>query len=269
MSKAIEIAISGAGTNGAAEAGAVAALEDLGYPVRFSVGTSAGSIVAALVALGVPGRQMKQIILAADYAKLIDYQPWMIPFRWSLASAANVQAWLREITDGQQMRDCQIPLTTVSADLVEQRPVYWRSAQVPEMPVWQAVYSSMAIPYVFPKWLDRYVDGGTMDNLPVAELPGRGKRLALLATETSGTGPVQGPMDEAGRILSMLLSANVDQAKVYARAMGVPVVALPCDNLGFLDRHQTRNEKLGLWQAGYQAVMRLMESQEGKAWAAQ
>ncbi|MGC9239851.1 MAG: patatin-like phospholipase family protein [Acidithiobacillus sp.] len=264
----VEVAWSGAGTNGAAEAGAYAALEAHNILPIYTVGTSAGSIVAALAALGKTGAQMKEIVLDADYARLIDYQWWSIPGRWTLASARNVQAWLREITDEQQMQDCQIPLTTVTADLWEQRSVYWRSAEVPQMPVWQAVYSSMAIPYIFPKWLDRYVDGGTMDNLPVAELPGRHKRLALLATEVSTTGPVTGPIDEASRALSMMLSANVDQARVYARAMGVPVVCLPCGNLGFLDRHQTQSDKLRLWQAGYQAVEQFLASEEGKRWAA-
>ena len=264
--QAVAVAISGAGTNGAAEAGAIAALEDAHLDIDEVTGTSAGSIVAALIALGATGRQMRTVIMDANYANLIDYQWWSIMGRWTAASAGNVQRWLQLITRNQQMKDCALSLTTVTADLTTQKSVYWRASEVPAMPVWQAIYSSMAIPFIFPKYLDRYVDGGVMDNLPVAQLTASKRRLALLATEVCQTGPVTGPIDEAGRALSMMLSANVAQAKIYAKAVGVPVVELPCGNLGFLDRAQTLDEKRWLFSSGYRAVTQWLQTPEGKQW---
>lgn len=264
----IPAAISGAGTNGGAEVGAVAALADNGIQITRPVGTSAGSITAALIALGRTPAQCKQIVLDADYAELIDYSYLTVPGRWTAASNKNVIAWLREITEDQAMEDCAIPLVTVSGNLVTQTPMYWRSWEVPKMPVWKAVYSSMAIPFIFPPYLGEYVDGGTMDNLPVNQLPTMRKRLALAVTSFTSGEPVSGPVDQALRLLSMMLEANVMQSEAYAKSLGIPVIKLDVGRRGFLVRDMTRSDKETLYQIGYSAVTEWLGSAEGKAWRA-
>lgn len=265
----ISAAISGAGTNGGAEVGAWAALADHGIAITDPRGTSAGSITAAMIALGKTPAECKQIVMDADYASLIDYSYFTIPLRGSVASNGNVKAWLREITEDQLMEDCVTPLVTVSGNLVTQKPTYWRSWEVPKMPVWEAVYASMAIPFIFPPFLNEYVDGGTMDNLPVNELPAKGKRLALAVTSFTSDGPVTGLMDEALRLLSMMLEANVMQSMAYAKAQGVPVIELDVGRRGFLVRDMTMDDKQALYQIGYDAVSAWLESAPGKAWLTQ
>ncbi len=264
----IDVAESGAGTNGPLEVGAWAALWNAGYRPNSLECASAGSIVGALLALGKTPSDLKHIVMNADYASLINYAPLSIIGRWTLASAANVRAWLREITEDQIMADCQIPLTTVSSSLATQKPVYWRSHEVPQMPVWQAVYASMAIPFIFPPYLEEYVDGGVLDNLPVNQLPNSGRRLALMVTNHTPTGKPSGPVDEALRLLSMMLSANEEQACALAASKGVPVVKLDAKNMGFLDREQTPVQKVTLWQAGYNAVETFLATESGIRWAA-
>lgn len=263
------LVISGAGTNGPLEVGAIAALYDSGLVPDSLIGTSAGAITSGLLALGKKPTDLKGIVLGADFKSLIDYQWWSMIGRWTLASNRNVLAWLDEITTGQEMQDVQIPLVTISGNLVTQKPTYWRSHEVPTMPLSNAIYASMAIPFIFPPYLGEYVDGGTVDNLGINEVPANMKGLALMVVEAGGVGPITGPIDQAGRLLSMMLSANVEQAQALASTRQIPVIPLNAGNKGFMDREMTQSEKSSLYQRGYEVAQAWIESEAGKAWLTQ
>ena len=260
-----EWAISGAGTLGSLEVGAVSALWPYTRPVAL-VGTSAGSIVAGLIALGHDPQSLHGIVLGADYAKLIPMRPWLAPFRGYLASNRNVIAWLKEITEGQLMSDCQIPFTAICSDLNTGQARTWDSWAVPDMPVWEAILCSMSIPGVFPAWKGKYQDGGMCDNLGINYLPGKHKRIGLKVTEHTTIGPVTGFIDQAQRDISMMLSASEQDMVLLAKASGIPIVRLPAGNQGFLDVGMTRAQKISLYQRGRDAVTQWMGTPEGEQW---
>jgi len=62
----------GGGVRAIAFAGAVCCFEEYGYKWQRVAGTSAGAIVAALLAAGYTGRELKQIIEDVDYLKFMD-----------------------------------------------------------------------------------------------------------------------------------------------------------------------------------------------------
>jgi len=62
----------GGGVRAIAFAGAVCCFEDHGYKWQRIAGTSAGSIVAALLAVGYTGRELKEIIEDIDYRQFMD-----------------------------------------------------------------------------------------------------------------------------------------------------------------------------------------------------
>ena len=251
----VEIALSGAGTLGPLEVGALAALAALGYQPSFLVGTSAGAISAGLTALGKTPAQLLDIVLAADFQRLIDYAPLGTYWRMGYASNQNVRAWLSEITEGQSLGDCVVPFTAVTADTWEMKPAYWRTTEHPDMLMADAIYSSMAIPGVFPPAQMRYVDGGTMSNLAVGQLPGVHPGVALQVTETSPVGAWNGWLQFAERVVSMLISGNEDEAELLAAAKGVKRIRLPGGNVNFLDRSMSYSERMALYQTGRQAVL--------------
>ncbi len=254
-----EVVNSGAGTLGGLEVGAQAAFWDAGNRPDFITSTSAGAIIGGLLALGKTPAEMRLIMLDADYEKLINYNP-ISPFRTSsLAGSANVQAWLREITDGQTMADTQIPLVTCSGDLSLQTAHYWRSWKVPDMPVADAIYASMAIPFIFPPYEGRFCDGGTVSNLSISELPGKSPAIALHVTEFTKPGVPTGLIDTVEAVVGLMLDANVTQAVALAKAKRVPVVSLPGGSVGFLDRGMTRSEKERLYQIGYETMQAYLE----------
>ena len=260
-----EWAISGAGTLGSLEVGAVSALWT---HTRSSalVGTSAGSIVAGLLALGHSPSNLYDIVISADYAKLIPMNEWLFPVREYLASNKNVIAWLKEITNQQTMGDCQIPFTAICSDLNTGKARTWDSWLLPDMPMWEAILCSMSIPQVYPAWEGRYMDGGMVDNLGINYLPGKYKRLGLKVTEATRIGPVRGLIHQVEREVGMMLSASEQDMVLLAKASGIPIIRLPAGNLGFLDTGMTSAQKIGLYQRGRDAVAQWMVTAEGAKW---
>ncbi len=261
----VELANSGAGTLGSIEVGAVAALWKYTRP-SFLAGTSAGSIVAGMLALGHAPSDLYDIVISADYAKLIPMRPWLAPFRGYLASNKNVIAWLKEITENQYMEDCKIPFTAICSDLWTGKARAWDSWQTPDMPVWEAILCSMSIPFVYPPYQSRYQDGGMIDNLGINYLPGKNKKLGLKVTETSKTGPVKGLVGIAEQDISMMLSASEQDMVLLAKASGIPIIRLPAGSAGFLNTKMSRQQKIDLYWRGHEAVTNWMESEEGKEW---
>ena len=258
-------ALSGAGTLGSLEVGAVSALWPHIRPSAL-VGTSAGSIVAGLLSLGHSPSSLYDIVISADYARLIPMRPWLAPFRGYLASNKNVIAWLKEITNDQTMADCQIPFTAICSDLNTGKARTWDSWLLPEMPVWEAILCSMSIPQVYPAYLGRYEDGGMVDNLGINYLPGKHKRLGLKVTEHTRIGPVRGLIPRLEREVGMMLGASEADMTLLAKASGIPIVRLPAGNLGFLDTGMTRAQKEELYNSGYADMKAWLGTAEGKIW---
>jgi NTE family protein len=67
-----DLVLEGGGVKGIGLVGAVSALEKAGYRFHRVAGTSAGAIVGALVAAGIPARKLHDIMAAVDYRRFRD-----------------------------------------------------------------------------------------------------------------------------------------------------------------------------------------------------
>lgn len=67
-----DLVLEGGGVKGTALIGAVAAFEEAGYRFNRVAGTSAGALVAALVAAGIPAAELRKRFLALDYTRFRD-----------------------------------------------------------------------------------------------------------------------------------------------------------------------------------------------------
>ena len=70
-----DLVLEGGGVKGIALVGAVAVLEEHGYEFNRIAGTSAGSIVGALLAAGMPTADMVGIMRSIDYTRFQDKGP--------------------------------------------------------------------------------------------------------------------------------------------------------------------------------------------------
>ena len=84
MKKPIRVALSGSGFKFPAHVGALHAIRDAGYEVIEIAGTSGGSIVASLAAVGMDLDIMKALTLTRDWADMLTFSPWSLAVRLSI-----------------------------------------------------------------------------------------------------------------------------------------------------------------------------------------
>ncbi len=171
----IGLALGGGAARGFAHVGVIAALEEAGIKPDFVVGTSAGSLVAAIYASGKNAAQLQQMALTMEEAEITD---WTLPFFGrgmlrgeALAHYINVQV------KNKLMESMVIPLGIVATDLRTGQGVLFRQGDTG-----MAVRASSAVPSVFnPVKIGaaEYVDGGLVSPVPVRYARQMGAELVI------------------------------------------------------------------------------------------
>lgn len=157
----IGLALGGGAARGFAHIGVIQVLEEAGIKPDLVVGTSAGSLVAALYASGHNGQQLGVLADSMDEATITD---WSFPFRGLLRGAALAK-YVRDQTGGRPMEQFPVPLGVVATDLNTGQGVLFQRGDVGT-----AVRASSAVPAIFQpvKLGDReFVDGGLVAPVPV------------------------------------------------------------------------------------------------------
>jgi NTE family protein len=157
----IGLALGGGAARGFAHIGVIQALETAGIKPALVVGTSAGSLVAALYASGKTGLEMAALATNMDESAITD---WTFPGR-GLLKGEGLAAYVREHTGGRPMERMSMPLGIVATDLASGEPILFQRGDTAV-----AVRASSAVPAVFQpvKMGEReYVDGGLVSPVPV------------------------------------------------------------------------------------------------------
>jgi NTE family protein len=181
----------GGGVKGIAYVGALQVLQDKNMlqQVKAVAGTSAGSIVAALLSLGYDAVAIHTIMNELDFSKLEDgWDPLRIPFTYGLYKGDYFLNWLRQrvkeapgknLTETASFADCKNAgckdLYVFATDLNTKNIKEFSFANTPTVPVAEAVRASMSIPLFFKAWQFSngnpdnhiYVDGGVVLNYPI------------------------------------------------------------------------------------------------------
>jgi NTE family protein len=196
----------GGGVKGVGLVGAVTVAEEKGYLLENVAGTSAGAIVAALIAAGYTGPEMKEILKELDYnrfkdASLIDRVPLLGPLtslvlekgiyegdfllKWikGLLKAKGIETFGDLILENHKGEEqYQFKLQVIASDITRGRMLvlpqgindYGIIAE--DLSVALAVRMSMSIPFFFEPIklrdvktgdISYIVDGGLLSNFPV------------------------------------------------------------------------------------------------------
>ena len=169
----IGLALGGGAARGFAHIGVIQVLEEAGIKPQLVVGTSAGSLVAALYATGKSGAELGMLALGMDESALTD---WSFPGRGVIRGEALAR-YVREQTGGISIEKMKLPLGIVATDLDSGQPILFQRGD-PGV----AVRASSAVPAVFQpvKIGDReYVDGGLVSPVPVRFARQMGAELVL------------------------------------------------------------------------------------------
>ncbi|HZF78191.1 MAG TPA: patatin-like phospholipase family protein, partial [Rubrivivax sp.] len=109
----IGLALGGGAARGFAHIGVIQVLEEAGIRPDLVVGTSAGSLVAALYASGKTGVEMAALAQSMDEGSITD---WSFPARGLIRGEALAR-YVREHTGGRTIEQMRLPLGIVATDL--------------------------------------------------------------------------------------------------------------------------------------------------------
>ena len=188
------LALGGGAARGFAHIGVIQVLEENGIQADLVVGTSAGSLVAALYASGRTGLDMGTLAQTMDEGAITD---WAFPSRGLIRGEALAR-YVREQTGGVNIEQMKMPLGIVATDLDSGAGMLFRRGDTGV-----AVRASSAVPAVFQPvkiGTREYVDGGLVSPVPVRYARQMGADL-VMAVDISN--PPEGAL--TGDLMKMLL----------------------------------------------------------------
>lgn len=269
----IGLALSGGGIRGFAHAGALKALEENNIKVDVIGGTSSGSIVATMYAMGMSPYYI--YTLAKKYAKEIVNMGSIPIFSEignfvvnkkikinglnsgeSIEEFFNAFAKKRGITD---VADIKMPLVIAAVD-VSQSKKYVFSSSLPEkdnenyitnIPVGTAIRASCSFPVFFAPCRYKehlFMDGGILDNTPAQEIKKYGvDKIISIKFDSNQVNHESNVMDIGMKILDIMGNKiSEDDLKISDL-----VLTVPTDGTGLLD---TDNLDL-CYKEGYNIVL--------------
>jgi NTE family protein len=155
------LALGGGAARGFAHIGVIQVLEEAGIKPDLVVGTSAGSLVAALYANGKTSAELANLALTMDEGSITD---WAFPSRGLIRGEALAR-FVRDQTGNTLIEKMKLPLGIVATDLDSGIGMLFQRGDTGT-----AVRASSSVPAVFQpvKIGDReYVDGGLVSPVPV------------------------------------------------------------------------------------------------------
>ena len=176
------LVLSGGGAKGLAHIGVYQALAEAGIAPDLVGGTSIGSVIAGLIAIGTNPEDLKS--MARDYflnnpTPVTDLN--MLPFI-ALMKGRKMDKLLQQVFGTTGIEDCWLNFYCVSTNLTHSVPVIHRSGSLA-----RAVRCSISLPGIFPPVLERgcvHVDGGIFNNLPIDVMYSLGvKKIAAVDLE--------------------------------------------------------------------------------------
>lgn len=272
----------GGGVRGTALVGAVAAAEKKGIGFRAVAGTSAGAIVASLIAAGYKAKEMRALLTETDFKKFMDpvsrvplwkyYALWR---RLGLYKGDEFHRWIAEkisikLTglrhNSPTFEKMPIPLTVIAADIVRQQVKVFSRRRTPDVAVADAVRMSMSIPFFFcPVRFGKevIVDGGVLSNFPAwafeeerktAPLPILGFRLQ---PEDVPPPEIRSPLGLIKALTATVIRANIPLQ--IGHVDGLCMIDLPTCGAGTTDFNLDGKKKDDLYWAGHRASMAALE----------
>lgn len=274
------VALSGGGIRGIAHAGALKAMEDNGIKIDVIGGTSAGSLVASLYAMGYSPyyiytlfkRYAKDIVEMNSVPILSGIGNFMVNKKVCISGLKTgesiekaydniaIKKGFRKIGDITKM-----PLVIPTVDVLESKE-YVFTNQIPkgsqdisqyitEASIGKAVRASSSFPAIFcPCDFEnhKFLDGGILDNIPVSEVKKQGAtKVIAINFKADDVDENSNMMDIAMRTIDIMGNKISEESLEQSDF----VLTISTDKTGLLDIEKMDK----CYQYGYQAVVQNLE----------
>lgn len=274
------IALSGGGIRGIAHAGVLKALEDNHITIDVIGGTSAGSMIASLYAMGYSPYYI--YMLFKKYAKDIagmNTNPLLSGIQNLLGNKRKVLTGLKsgeaieKVYDKMAARkgikeigQIKMPLVIPSVDITESKEYVFtnfipkqiedRLQYITQISIGKAVRASSSFPAVFsPCKVDThaFMDGGALDNIPVNEVKKQGADKVIAVKFDAD------PIDEKSNLMDIVMKTiDIMGSKISEESLEMSdyVLNVYTDKVGLLDTQKLDS----CYQYGYQCVIDNLEA---------
>lgn len=162
--RAVTLVLGAGGARGFAHVGAVRALREAGVPIDAVGGSSIGSLIGSVVALGWSDEE----ILFRCKQAFVDEEPmndYTFPMFALLKGRKLSRALQRHLGETLDVVDTWLPFFCVSANLSQSSAATHRSGTL-----WKALQASISLPAILPPFVKDghlHVDGATLNTMPV------------------------------------------------------------------------------------------------------
>lgn len=290
LSNLTTVIFEGGGIAGLGEAGAWAKVDEIlrlrGILPNTFGGTSAGAVIALILALGNGSHRLRQIIDSTPWEQFMPSRRGVIRDalavlrRGAFSSLAYAETWL-----GDRVVEAGLPRTATLADLANRTgrrlvvlatdearmvPAVFSPETTPDVPVARAVLASMAIPEVWPSVLIDgvpYCDGGVFHNLPLrpiaSELPA--DAVLGIAIDYAREGAPE-PYNPRGIVRARRLLAALRDQRIHHPSHLYPdrVIVVPRPTWARATAFDlTERQRAELWTAGVLAARDWLMRGEG------
>lgn len=211
----IGLALAGGGVKGASHIGVIKALQENGIDIDFIGGTSIGSIVTALFAMGYNTEEMLKLFkYFSKYIMKIDPKYYWTNVKttknfmgYGLISGEKIEMAMNECAELKGVRnieDLKIPIVMPTVDIKNNQKYvftnhsydenFTNDIYIRDITIGKAVRASSSYPGMFAPTIyhnHKFVDGGIIDNLPAQEVRklGAEKVLSIRFSSKNETDP--------------------------------------------------------------------------------
>ncbi|HET7546178.1 MAG TPA: patatin-like phospholipase family protein [Usitatibacter sp.] len=241
----IGLVLGGGGARGAAHLGVLEVLEELHVPVDCIAGTSMGALVGGAYAAGVAPREVESLVKDADWLTMFDDSAGRravnvrrkelddrfyagaevgvsrsgLRFREGAVSGEKLKLFFNRLVRSdlgdRSIEDLALPLSIIATDIGNGERVAMRAGNLTT-----AMRASMSVPgLIAPVVRDgrKLVDGGLVDNLPVAEVKDLCHPDIVIAVNVGSPllkpDQVTGVLTVLGQVVNLLTEQNVAKSR--------------------------------------------------------
>jgi NTE family protein len=275
----------GSGVKGIGIVGAVCYMEEKGYNWQRLAGSSSGSLIAALLAVGYNGKDIKKMMLNLEYMSFMDKTRLQsIPligkglgifFEKAIYSGDELEKWIGNILKASgktKFKDVSVNgesrLKLIASDITQRRMVILPDDLAKydinpmEFEIAKAVRMSLSLPLYFKPFKFEYrkgvsyiVDGGILSNFPVwifdtkgtPRWPTIGFKIIEPPSKTSS-----GKTDVLSYLEDTIDTVIEHNESIYIKDSDfVRTITIPSSGIGTTDFGITKEKSLNLFDSGY------------------
>ena len=265
------VALSGGGIRGVAHAGALKAFEENGIKIDTIGGTSSGSLVAVLYAMGytpyyiyILFKRYAQELVAIETTPIINTVSSFITNKkfqiYGFNSGEAIEKAYNEIALRKGIRymsDIKMPIVIPAVDVKTSKEYVFtnkrnKSKYISDIPVGTAVRASSSFPGVFCPCVYkefRFLDGGILDNIPVNEVKKLGAdKVIAINFKADDIDETSNFMDISMRILD-IMGNKISEESLQNSDF---ILTIQTDKTGLLDINQIDS----CYKYGYKSALK-------------